>query len=214
MRMPSSLRVYVLGLALVVACPGAAEGAVPDNLVTMSIREGDRCLISGVFLSDKDGVAFLHRGRRVTVHKDAVGMFFSAPQDFFSSLQPRGALFQEDETWSLGLGWLYVGVWMCVGLASGALASHIAIRKGYSALLWFAAGLIANVAALAAIYTRRTTPDAPVLTGLFKPHATHAPLPCPTCGRGNHPAAASCSSCGAALTPAAEAESQRIGGRT
>ncbi len=178
------------------------------GLVVLSTRDGERCLVSGILL-DENGVAFIYRGRRVALHRDAIGVFTDDPTRYFSKLQPRGALFQEDETWSLGLGWLFIGVWMTLGLACGATASHLALRKGRSPGFWFAAGVATNLVALATLLTRPASGTPALPLRLAKIPNTSRPIPCPECQAENHPAAKACSSCGASLSPVIESETQR-----
>lgn len=178
------------------------------GLVALSTKDGERCLVSGILLDEND-VAFIYRGRRVALHRDAIGVFIDAPSKYFSKLQPRGALFQEDETWSLGLGWLFIGVWMTLGLACGAAASHLALRRGRSPGFWFAAGVATNLVALATLLTRSAFDTSALPLRLAKIPNTSRPIPCPECQAENHPAAKACSSCGANLSPEIESETQR-----
>ena len=178
------------------------------GLVALSTKDGERCLVSDILLDEND-VAFIYRGRRVALHRDAIGVFIDAPSKYFSKLQPRGALFQEDETWSLGLGWLFIGVWMTLGLACGAAASHLALRKSRSPGFWFAAGVATNLVALATLLTRPASGTPALPLRLAKIPNTSRPIPCPECQAENHPAAKACSFCGANLSPEIESETQR-----
>ena len=179
-----------------------------EGVVILSTKNGEHCLVLGVLL-DENGIAFIYRGRRVTLHRDAIATFVENPSKYFSKLQPRGALFQEDETWSLGLGWLFLGVWMTLGLACGAAASHLALRKGRSPGFWFAAGVATNLVALATLLMRPTSDTLALPNRLAKIPNTSPPLRCPECQAENHPTAKACSSCGAILAPAMESEIQR-----
>lgn len=183
------------------------------GITVLGIHEGDRCLVSGILLDDT-GIAFVYRGRRVTLHPDAVGVFLSRPDPYFSKLQPRGALFQEDASWSLGISWLVFGIWMTLGLASGAAASHLALRKGRSAGFWFAAGVALNVIALATLLTRPSLATAELPPRFGKVPLTVRPTACPSCGAPNHPTAARCSSCRATLDPRSQSEVARAGAQS
>jgi hypothetical protein len=131
----SLMRWLVVTIGLVTLLGGLAsantERLEREGLTALSMKEGDRCLVSGILL-DVNGIAFVYRGRRVTLHKDAVGVFLDDPGKYFSQLQPRGALFQKDESWSLGISWLVLGIWVTLGLACGAAPSHLALHKGRS----------------------------------------------------------------------------------
>jgi len=179
-----------------------------QGLVVLATHEGDQCLVSGILL-DENGVAFVYRGRRVTVHEDAIGVFLGEPDTYFARLQPRGALFQEDQGWSLGLSWLFIGIWMTLGLGCGAAASHIALCKGRSAGFWFFAGVATNVVALVTVMTRPNEASATLPPRLAKVPATSSAIDCPACGSPNHPSAKACTSCSVDLSPDFESEVQR-----
>lgn len=178
------------------------------GIAILNIERGDRCLVSGLLL-DENGIAFIYRGRRVTLHRDATGVFLNEPDRYFSSLQPRGALFQESGAWSLELSWLLVGIWMTLGLACGAAGSHIALRKGRSPGFWFSAGVALNIVALATLLTRPSTSSETLPPHWGKIPTTTTPVSCPSCDSTNHPSALSCLACGASLSPAHESEVQR-----
>ena len=208
---------WVVYSASLLSCLVLLSSAVkPDTsalgdaeLRRIPLKDGDRCLVSGILL-DANGVALLFKGRRVTLHPDAVSAFLDNPSRYFSQLQPRGALFQEDQTWSLGIGWLVIGVWMSLGLACGAASSHIALQRGRSPAVWFAAGVAANVLALLALTLSSAPARVALPDRLQKIPTTDAPVPCPSCHAHNHPTARSCSACGHPLSPSGESEVQRV----
>lgn len=206
------LRTCLAGILMLTLMPAGVSANTDllerEGITVLSTHEGDRCLVSGVLL-DENGVAFVYRGRRVSLHKDAIGVFLAEPDRYFSRLQPKGALFQENQIWFLSVSWLFLGVWMTLGLVCGAAASHIALRKGRSPGFWFAAGVALNVVALVTVLTRPSETDAALPSHLGKIPTTHAPVPCPSCDATNHPSASSCSSCGAQLSPTLESEVQR-----
>ncbi|MCH2663142.1 hypothetical protein MK139_02290 [bacterium] len=189
--------------------------APADNLelekkgyVVLAAHEGERCLVSGILL-DENGIAFIYRGRRVTLHPDAIGVFLSQPDRYFSHLKPKGALFQEHDAGSIAISWLGLGIWMTLGLICGAVGSHIAIRKGRSPGYWFAAGVVLNLVALTTLLTRPSAEGNPLPDRLDKIPVTSAPVNCPSCIAPNHPTASTCFRCGRILTPSAESEVKR-----
>lgn len=205
----------LIGAVLFLACMLAPELAADTDLLrsqglaTEPVRVGDRCLVSGILL-DSTGVVFVYRGRRVSLHQDAVGIFLKEPDVFFSKLQPRGALFQEDESFSLGLSWLFLGIWVSLGLICGAVSSHLALKRGRSAGFWFAAGLMLNIIALVTLLSRPSDDSRTLPERLGKIHQTSDPAACPSCQAPNHQTARLCSFCGGRLEPTLESETQRI----
>lgn len=131
----------------------------------------------------------------------------------FSGLQRGGALFQE-ASGGFPLRWLWflAGAWILVGILSGALCAHMAWRRRRSPVFWFAAGLVANLAALGLLAVA-ARPSERLPPRLAKMPATAVPAACPSCGAWNHPASSRCSSCGARLEPAYEPETRRAGDR-
>ncbi len=201
-----------LGLASAqTSAPQETENLL-KNHTTMPIKEGDRCFVCNIPLAE-NGVAFLYRGRRVTVATFHVQAFFNNPLKYFSKLQPRGALFQEDVIPESPLkpGWLIFGIWITLGLVAAAFCTHTALRKGRSPVTWFFIGLAANL--IGVLLALRQSPlvrvDLP--PNLAKIPTTVSPVPCPDCGVENHPSARACSGCGAQMQPTMESEVQRTG---
>ena len=74
--------------------------------------------------------------------------FLQDPDRYFKHLEVRGALFQAGSARQIGSEWLLLGVWMLLGLVGAAVCTGVALRKG------FAAGLIANIVAVALVLAR------------------------------------------------------------
>lgn len=201
----------VLSLFLCLSGLSVADTEMLKNrgISVLATQPGDRCLVSGILLN-ADGIAFIFRGRRVTLHEDAVGVFLAEPDRYFTDQQPKGGLFAESIESQLHLSWLLIGIWMILGLACGAMSSHIALRKGRSAGYWFAAGIVLNVVALATVLVRPNETSNPLPPRLGKVPTTVDPILCPSCGSSNHPTAAVCKSCGTPLNPVGESEVSRI----
>ncbi len=199
-----------LFLILIAFQPLSADSI--ENYKQVPIKEGDRCFICNIELVD-GGVAFIYRGRRVTVASFHVQQFLDAPLKYFSRLQPRGALFQEDAIlerpmWS---GWLLLGIWLAVGLVSAAISTHLALRKGLPPVTWFAIGLATNLFGLLLLLRHRAEADVSLPPHLAKIPTTLNPVECPACRAENHPSAKQCSACGAQLNPTAVSEVERSG---
>ena len=101
------------------------------NYPKIPIKEGDRCFVCNTPLTES-GVAFLYRGRRVAVGTFHVRTFFNNPLKYFSRLQPRGALFQEDiiPQSPLKPGWLVFGIWITLGLVAAAFCHAYSAPEG------------------------------------------------------------------------------------
>jgi len=154
------------------------------------------------------GVAFLYRGRRITMARDALPLFEASPDRYFAALGPRSALFQEDVSSPVRYGWLLLGLYVLTGLVCGAVCVHLAIRKGHPPAAAFATGFLANVLGLGWTFLRPgDRVDLP--SHLLKLPLTSDPINCPTCGRANHPSARRCKGCGSTLTPLSSSDIDR-----
>lgn len=159
-----------------------------------------------------DGDAdYLIRGRWVPVHAGPCDdAFRKNPEIAFASLQPKGALFQEefDQPKALRLGWFLAGAWVLSALASAAACVHLAWPRGLPPVRWFAAGLAFNLLAVLYLITV-VRPMKAMPPHLGRLHDQPDPVLCGACGGENHPSARRCSGCGGALTPSAEPEVRR-----
>ena len=211
---PSS-RVALILWALVVTTEAGADASdrAPLDHAGMQpqeLRQHDRCLVCDGELDADDGLAFLYRGRRITLDRLHLQEFLADPSAYFSRLQPRGALFQEGGG-SMGSGWLILGVWVVLGLVGAAVCAGVALRKGLPPLRWFAAGLMANLAAVILVLTRAAPKPVSLPPGLARIPDTAAPYVCTRCGGQNHPSAAHCRDCGADIVPTTDSEVERAG---
>ena len=204
--------------------PGAAagqptagsDGGDPRSWELLDQRpaDGEQCIVCRVAVHEGDIVEVRYKGRTFFVAAKMLAEFEAHPEAYFHDLQAHGGLFDEGamESPPIETGWLWLGLYILVGLVAGAACSYVALNRGLPAWRWFFAGLLVNVVALAAVLTRRGGADAPaagLAPGLAKIPSTHAPVSCGECGADNHPAAPACSDCGHALRPTIEPETAR-----
>lgn len=178
--------------------------------------DGEQCLVCRKRVYGEDVVEISYKGRTFFVGKPFMGDFEADPARYFARLQARSALFDENAMppdRQMAFGWLWLGVYVLAGLFCAAACGYLAVCKALTPLPWFFAGLFGNVAALALImFVRRrdaATLPAGIPAGFVKVPTTRAPVPCPACGRTNHPSAGRCADCGAPLTPTVEPETGR-----
>jgi len=179
-------------------------------------RVGEYCTVCGSALTEDD-VALIVKGRRFPVDKSMVDIFLKNPQAYFRTKQIRGALFQEELQAAAGAtqsaltgGWFLFGLYILTGLVCAGLSGYIAVSKGLPAIPHFFAGFFLSVFGLLYVLTRSShVKPGTVPRGLVKVPVTHAPVPCPACGNTNHPAAARCAACGAALAPKLQSDMAR-----
>ncbi len=189
--------------------PQAAKGPADETLewtvLDERTGEGEVCVVCKQQIYGKEVLQIRCKGRRFYVSADMLKDFEADPLRYFIDLEARSGLFDEraTDTAALGPGWLVFGSYVFVGLLFSALCGYLAIGRGHVPLPWFFAGLLGNVAAFALLLV---TPRGTVSRGA----RTRAPAPCPHCGDFNHPVAAACSGCGAALQPAIEPEMARV----
>jgi len=194
--------------------PQAREQAGADawRVLNRHPGRGEQCLVCGHAIHGLEVVEIRHQGRTFHVAGPMLGELMEDPDRYFASLQARSALFDEAAVRDrpIAAGWLLFGVYIVAGLLFGALAAYVAVARARRPLPWFFAGLAGNAVALAVLLaTGRGDPSAfpaGVPHGFAKVPATRAPLPCPGCGRLNHPAARRCPACGSPLSPTIEAE--------
>lgn len=176
------------------------------------VREGDHCTVSGHELY-QDDIALIVQGRRVPLKKEALDIFLSSPEKYFSKLQAKSALFTEDmnDNKNLSYGWFLFGVYVLIGLIFAALCSHIAIAKGLKPVPWFFAGLLLCVIAYFILVMKKSESRENIPDGLRKVPLTYDPSSCPICKNLNHPSAKNCSSCGAELKSSRISETEILG---
>jgi hypothetical protein len=168
-------------------------------------RDGETCIVCNGRVSVED-LAFVINGQRVAVMRGMEDALLGKPERYVQNLQPKG-LVSAREANGGGSVYLYAGVFVLVGLVFGGLCAHMAMLKGLKPWRWFALGFLFSLPAFAVVASRQKPEDAAEMPGgLEKVHATREPVPCPGCSGTNHPAAAKCLHCGAALTPSATSE--------
>jgi hypothetical protein len=193
-----------------------------DSLPTSEYRivpavKGECCIVCGVALSKED-IALIVRGRRVPLSKGMVRVFLENPEKYFSRMQPKGALFQEDLSAPAGAaqagitwGWFLLGLYILTALLCGGFSGYSAISKGLSAIPFFFLGFFLSVFGLIYTLTRpKLSVSGEVPSGLVKVPATATPMACQACGNTNHPAARRCARCGGTLDPRLESEVSRV----
>ncbi len=213
--MLSNLRYALLALVLLAATASTSAAGLDDHpeLQPTDVHEHDRCLVCDGEL-DKNGLAFLYKGRRITLDTLHLEAFLQTPGAYLAQLQPRGALFQESGGGYLSKGWLFAGIWMLLGLVGAAVCTGIALRKGLPPMGWFAAGLATNILAVIVIFTRPASESIPLPPRLAKIPVTADPYLCTRCGAQNHPSARHCIGCDAVIDSTADSEVERAGLRS
>ena len=176
------------------------------------MKKGDRCIVCGLELDEKDFVLQL-RGRRVPVKKSAYEELLNNPVKYFSKLQPKSALFTEALRVSkFSWEWIGFGVLVLLLLLSGALSSVMALRRKLDPTKWFFIGLFGNIFAPLYLLTKKIKLDLPA--GFNKIARTSLPSNCPVCGATNHPSAQQCSMCGESLVAKTISEVQALKGES
>jgi hypothetical protein len=168
-------------------------------------RDGETCIVCNGRVSQYDR-AYVIGGQRVAVMRDMESQLFSNPRKYAGRLQPRGLMTSSEKPAAGSNALLYGGVYVLAGLVCGALCAHMAMAKGLSAWRWFGLGFLFSLLACAWLGAHRPTGTQASGSGLEKIRATREPVRCPHCTGTNHPAAAKCSHCGAALEPSAPSE--------
>lgn len=195
--------------------PEARDPAAPWTVLEVRAATGEQCLVCRQVIHDGEIVAVRYKGRTFHVAESMLAHFESDPESYFQSLEAHSALFDESaaEGPPMRTGWLWFGLYVLGGLVSAALCGYLALGRGLPALPWFAAGLLVNVLAVAALLTsrRRDTSALPagVPPGLSKIPTTRSPVRCASCGGANHPSARRCGACGGDLSPEIESEAKR-----
>lgn len=199
--------------------PGGNPGATSGGWVQLDQRigQGEQCLVCDHRIFDKGVIEIRYQGRTFFVASGEMLRKFAADPDYyFSKIQSRAALFDENSVGrgQMSLGWLGFGLYVLLGLVIGAACAYVAVTKGLSPVAWFFAGLFGNGAVLAVLLNTSPNKDGQAPTGipagLRKVPTTYGPATCDACGVSNHPSASACSQCGAALQPAVEPETARV----
>jgi len=174
----------------------------------MEARAGETCLICNRPVQSGD-VAYLAGGQRAALHaaECCEGPFLAQPARHMAKMRPNDILFSGTANIGLPAAWLWPGLYLLLGLATGGFCAHAAVRKGRPPIRWFFTGLILPVAACIFLAFFSPPADSPALpAGLRKVPKTREPARCPGCGRENHPAATDCAACGAEMVPTAVSE--------
>ena len=154
----------------------------------------------------------LYQGRRYYMDRKACQKAFLAdPERYAKEIEPRAALFASPrpDRVSYGPSFLYLGIYVVMGLFFGALASYIAIQKGLEGKNWFVGGFLLNIIAIVFLVTRPSKEMLFRSEGVSKTPRTYEPDACPNCGKLNHPSANRCSRCEQALEARVESEVTR-----
>ena len=116
--------------------------------------EGEVCIVCDTpIATDETAVKIRHKGRTVHVNEKLLDEWRADPGRYFSKVQARSMLFDEESVVAQGTGrvWWVVGVYVVVGLIVGAACAYIAVHRGRCPRRWFMWGLVVNVLALAAL---------------------------------------------------------------
>ena len=193
------------------------ETPIPGELEILGQApgEGEQCLVCRQPVHGAAMLEVRYKGRVFHVKAEMMDELRANPEIYFRLVQSRSALFDEDAlegamgTEKRQRGWLFLGLYVLLGLSAGAVCGALAVSRALPPFPWFFAGLGANLLAIAWLLIRPPGHSAGpegVPAGLAKVPRTRAPRPCPYCGSPNHPAAAACARCRGRLTPEVEAE--------
>ncbi len=170
------------------------------------------CPVDGEPVDDGRFVVLWH-GRHYFMDRDeCVRMFMGNPEAYARKVEPRAALFSAPHPSrpTFGPNLFYFGLYVVLGILSGGITAYVAVQKGLNARTWFFAGLLANVIAVAMVATCRGQEILFRKKGLCKTPQTYEPVPCPNCGRSNHPSATRCAGCDHLLAPTVSSEVARV----
>ena len=206
---------FLIGLYVFLLAPltFAQESPPQAKYKSVAPKSGERCIICDVPLSDKD-ITLMVRGRRVPLKNAMVDSFMNNQEKYFSELQPKSALFQENldapsgvAQGGIGMGWFLFGSYVLLALIFGGISGYAAVSKGLPAIPNFFIGLSLSVFGMLFVVTRPPVANKKAIPpGLVKVPVTNAPTSCPKCGGKNHPTATSCAQCRTELTPSYESE--------
>ena len=200
----------------------SSQSEVSDTLVvsqypSVQAQLGERCAVCGVPLTEDD-VALIVKGRRVPLNEAMVSEFLLNQEKYFSKMQPRGALFQEELDAPAGTalggvssGWFLFGLYVLVALIFGGMSGYAAVAKGLKPIPHFFIGFVFSTIGYVYVLTRRSqAEEGEIPSGLVKVPVTSAPAPCEKCGYTNHPSARKCASCGTKLNPIVQSDVTRL----
>lgn len=210
-----AIAVAILSLALVASAARQETDAAArvEEFEKVPVKSGDRCLVCNTPIDERNGLVILYRGRRVPLMAKMVDDFLDNTTAYFGRLQPKGALFQEESILGSAIhyGWFVFGLWVFLALIAAGLCANLAFRRGLPPGRWYFAGLAANFFGFFWMLRQKPRATVRLPPHLAKIPQTEPPVRCPKCGATNHPSAARCSSCGAAIQPKRESEVARIG---
>lgn len=169
------------------------------------------CPVDGGIVEDRRFGA-LWQGKRFYMESEhCLDMFMTDPEKFARRVEPRAALFSAPraDRPSYSPAFLYLGIFVVVGLISGGITSYLGVQKGLSGRNWFALGFLLNIIAIALVVRDRGQETLFQKKGFCKTPQTFDPVTCPACSKLNHPSARRCSGCGAQLRPSVESEVAR-----
>jgi len=183
----------------------------------VSYNSGEICIVSGKPLVEGD-VALIVRGRRVPLCFSKVDTFLKYQDKYFATMQPKGALFQEELSAPKGAalggvtsGWFLLGLYVLVALVFAGMSGYTAVSKGLPPIPNFFIGFFLSALGYLYVLTRpAVAKKGEIPAGLVKVPATHTPVPCSGCGYQNHPSAKQCVGCGGKLEPMLQSEVARV----
>jgi hypothetical protein len=210
---------WPIGLALFFAASHALVGQERGREITaypvVEPRAGETCVVCDKAVAATDRV-YEVEGQRVPVHVGSCDNAFRRnPEHFLARLKPRGAFLGAEPNLAphISWGWFAFGVYVLLGLVSGAFCASRAVNHALKPWPWFLAGFFLNLFGFLALVTRRAgeSSRAGLPPGLVKVPATYSPRACPRCGATNHPSATSCVRCGNKIEPLVTSEVTRAG---
>ncbi|MDH4069166.1 MAG: hypothetical protein OEV30_01960 [Ignavibacteria bacterium] len=210
-RKHRSLASSLLVLSLLSASGVALADQEPQEIPyeVMPAVAGEVCTVCGVPVTGED-IALIVRGRRVPLKREMLDQFLAKPEEYFATLQPRGALFQENspdpQGGSMETGvdffWFAAGLYLLVALMFAGLSGYTAVSKGLDPIRHFFIGLLFSAPGYLYVLTRPPVAGpVEVPRGWAKVATTRSPVKCEKCGALNHPSSGRCSDCGATLVP-------------
>ena len=178
----------------------------------VDIKAGDLCIVCDMPINSESGIAFLFKGRRVTIDLAHFKDFIENPEKYFYKLQPNVALYSEGvfNKYQINYGWFVFGLWVLLALVSAAFCVNIAMKKGLSIKKWFYIGLGANIFGLIYLMSQFKNQIVELPEKFGKIPRTETPLICTSCGVYVHPSANKCNSCGNVLKSISESEIRKI----